>query len=536
VYWEELFNHDRRAFWWGPDGKHLAFLRFDENGVPRPPVVDYTGIRLAVEKTPYPQAGEPNPKVRLGVAEVPAGPVHWVDLEEYAASPFLVVRVGWLPDAKSVYFFVQDRTQTWLDVCTAPAEGGRPRRLLHETTRTWVDDPGPLHFLKDGSFLLFSERSGWKHLYHVAPDGALRGAVTSGEWEARTLHGVDEQAGFVYFSGTRDSPTTLNLYRVKLDGTGLERLTQGAGSHRVSLDPTWSQFIDWHGSPEQPTQVRLYRTDGTLVRTLDTNPVHEASDFLLGKLERVRIPTPDGFWLEASVHKPVNFDPANKYPVWFMTYGGPHAPTISDGAPAFRAVEEARANLGFIVFRCDPRSASGKGAVSTWSAYRRLGVQELKDVETALAWLTAHPWVDARRIGMSGHSYGGFLTAYALTHSKMFAAGVASAPVTDWRNYDSIYTERYMGTPQENPEGYAATSVVKTAKDLHGRLLLVHGLKDDNVHVQNTVQLVQALQQANKEFEVMIYPLARHGIGGRHYQRLVLDFMCRALRPEGSEK
>jgi dipeptidyl-peptidase-4 len=268
------------------------------------------------------------------------------------------------------------------------------------------------------------------------------------------------------------------------------------------------------------------------VRTLDSNPAHELENYLLGQYERVRIPTPDGFLLEASVHKPVGFDPRKKYPVWFMTYGGPHAPTVSDGSMGPRLADEARANLGFIVFRCDPRSASGKGAVSTWSAYRRLGVRELQDVETAIRWLTAHPWADAGRVGMSGHSYGGFLTAYVLTHSKLFAAGIASSPVTDWRNYDSIYTERYMGTPQENPKGYEVTSVVRAAKDLHGKLLIVHGLKDDNVHVQNTLQLVHALQQADRDFELMLYPLARHGIGSRHYRRLLLDFMCRALRPE----
>ena len=186
--------------------------------------------------------------------------------------------------------------------------------------------------------------------------------------------------------------------------------------------------------------------------------------------------------------------------------------------------------MGFMVFRCDPRSASGKGACSAWSAYRRLGVQELKDIETAIKWLKAHPYIDGSRIGMSGHSYGGFITAYALTHSKLFAAGIAGAPVTDWRNYDSIYTERYMNTPQENPDGYNATSVVKGARNLHGKLLIVHGIMDDNVHMQNSVQFIQELQQANKDgFEAMFYSRSRHGILSRHYQRLSIEFMQRAL-------
>jgi dipeptidyl aminopeptidase/acylaminoacyl peptidase len=230
--------------------------------------------------------------------------------------------------------------------------------------------------------------------------------------------------------------------------------------------------------------------------------------------------------------KPANFDPQRKYPVWLLTYAGPHAPTVRDSWGGGRLSDEVKAALGFVVFRCDPRSASGKGACSTWSAYRKLGVQELQDLEAAVRWLGTQTYVDASRIGMSGHSYGGFMTAYALTHSKLFAAGVASSPVTDWRNYDSIYTERYMGTPQDNPEGYKQSSVLTAAGSLHGKLLLVHGLMDDNVHAQNSHQLVEALQKAGKDFELMFYPKARHGVQSRHYERLVHDFMRRALRPE----
>jgi dipeptidyl-peptidase-4 len=238
---------------------------------------------------------------------------------------------------------------------------------------------------------------------------------------------------------------------------------------------------------------------------------------------------PDGFLLEASLLKPSDFDPGRKYPVWFMTYAGPHAPTIHDNWAGGHVYDQMLAQMGFIVFRADPRSASGKGACSTWTAYRQLGVQELKDIEAAIKWLCTETYVDASRIGMSGHSYGGFITAYALTHCKLFAAGVAGAPVTDWHDYDSIYTERFMNTPQENPDGYDKTSVVKAAKDLHGKLLILHGVIDDNVHVQNTLQLIQELQRADKDFEVMFYPQSRHGIIGRHPQRLIVDFMRRNL-------
>jgi dipeptidyl-peptidase-4 len=529
VYFEEVFDRHWRAYWWSPDSKQIVFLRFDDKPVHQFTVIDQIPVHQRVEKTPYPNAGDPNPLVKLGIVSIGGGPVVWANLGEYSGTASLIIRAGWTPDSKNVYCYIQDRAQTWLDFCMVPRDGGKPKRLFRETTKAWVDDPGPPTFLKDSSFLLLSERTGWKHLYHFAKDGTLENAVTSGPWEVRTLHLYEEQTGWIYFSGTRESPIASNLYRVRLDGSHLERLTTSAGNHRVKVSPKGNLFVDSHSSHASPTQVHLYRSDGSLGRTLDTNPVFALDEYLLGKLELMQIQTPDGFVLEGSLLKPADFDPEHRYPVWFMTYGGPHAPTVQDSWSRQRAHDEMLAHLGFLVFRCDPRSASGKGACSTWTAYRQLGVQELKDIETAVGWLTHYPFVDASRVGMSGHSYGGFLTAYALTHSKLFAAGIAGSPVTDWRNYDSIYTERYMNTPQENPKGYRITSVVQAARNLHGKLLLLHGMMDDNVHVQNSAQLLQALQRTDKDFAVMFFPRAHHGISGKYFQRLMVDFMRRTL-------
>jgi dipeptidyl aminopeptidase/acylaminoacyl peptidase len=536
VYFEEIYHRSRHAFWWSPDSTRLAFLRFDDAPVKKLTVVDHLPVNQRVEETPYPKAGFPNPLVKLGVVAAGGGPVRWVELDDYSPTASLITRVGWTPDSGNVFFYVQDRAQTWLDFCTAGRVGGAPTKLLRETTKAWVDDPGDPTFLKDGSFLLLSERSGWRHVYHFEKDGKLKRQVTSGDWEVRTLHLIDEEAGYVYVTGTRDGLTLNNLYRAKLDGSGIERLTNGAGAdHRAAVAPKAKLFIDTFSDDKTPPHIQVCRADGTPARTVDTNPVYFLDDYRLGKYERMQIKTPDGFDLEASLLLPANFDAKKKYPVWFMTYGGPHAPTVRDGWNVLRFRDEMLANMGFVVFRCDPRSASGKGACATWTAYRQLGVQELKDIETAITWLSEHSYVDKSRIGMSGHSYGGFMTAYALTHSKLFAAGIAGAPVTDWRNYDSIYTERYMNTPQENPKGYDATSVVKAAKNLHGRLLILHGAMDDNVHIQNSLQLVQALEQADKDFEMMIYPTSRHGIIGKHYQRLVVEFMKRTLKPDPGE-
>jgi dipeptidyl-peptidase-4 len=533
VYWEEIGRRSGKAYWWSPDSSRLAFVRYDDTPVHKFHVLDHEPTRQKLELGPYPKAGDPIPIVELGIVPVAGGPVAFVDLHGYSDGAMILTQAGWIPDGEKVFFCVQNRAQTWLDFCTAPRDGGKPTRLFREKTRTWVEDPGPPRFLKDGSFLLPSERTGWKHLYHFDKDGKLKRAVTCGNWEVRTMHLVDEAAGWVYFSAMKDNPIALNLYRVKLDGNGLERLTAGSGDHRVRISPKANLFVDHHSSHQSPATVRLHYVDGTLARTLDANPVHALEEYDLGKLELVQIKTPDGFMLEGRLLKPPDFDPSRRYPVWFTTYGGPHTPMIHDDWHGGQLRDRGLANLGFLVFHVDPRSASGKGACSTWTAYRQLGVQELADIETAVRWLTSsYSCVDAARIGMTGHSYGGFLTAYALTHSKLFSAGVAGAPVTDWHNYDAFYTERYMNTPQENPEGYERTSVVKAASKLHGRLLLIHGIMDDNVHVQNTLQFVRALQKADKDFELMVYPNDRHGIRGQHYQRLVIDFMRRTLRPE----
>ncbi len=539
VYGEEVFDRGPRAFWWSPDSKQIAFMRYDDAPVHKFRVIDELPTGQRVEEAPYPKAGAANPLVKLGLAPVGGGPVRWADLGNYSETGSLLLRAGWWPDGQNAYLYVQDRAQTWLDVC-AVAPDGALKRLFRETTKAWVDDPGPPVFLKDGSFLLTSSRTGWRHLYHYGADGKEKRALTSGEWELTTgafqshpVELVDEKGGWVYFTAKKDSPLASNLYRVKLDGTGLERLTTAAGDHRVSVSPAGGLFIDTWSDHARPTKVRLCKADGSAARTLDTNPVYTREEYRTGTYELVRIPTPDGFELDGSLLKPPGFDPKRHYPVWVQTYAGPHMPTVHDSWGGGRLHDEMLAQRGFVVFHIDPRSSTDKGDRSTWTAYRRLGVQELKDLETAVKWLTAHEWADPSRVGLSGGSYGGFMTAYALTHSKLFAADVATSAVTDWRNYDSIYTERYMNTPQENPDGYDATSVVKAARNLSGRLLIVHGVMDDNVHVQNALQLVDALQRADKDFEVMIYPRARHGgFTPRHFQRLVLDFMTRALRPE----
>jgi dipeptidyl-peptidase-4 len=525
VYYEEIFGWDEKIYWWSPDSSAIAFIQFDDGPVNKFTIVNNTGKNQKMEQTPYPRAGEPNPNVRIGIVTTAGGPVRWIEMDDYLEGTYLITAAGWTPDSEKIFFFVQDRAQTWLDFNTASKQGGEPSRFFREKTQAWVDVPHGPKFLSDGSFLLFSERTGWRHLYLYDKDGQLKHAVTKGRWEARQLNHVDEKNGWIYFTGTLDSHIAENLYRVKIDGGEITRLTKSPGDHSTNISPDGRYFIDTWSSDSTPTKVALYDVNGKKIRTLDTNPVYSRQEYKFGPYEQFQIETSDGFLLEASLVKPADFDGNKKYPVWFMTYGGPHSPTIRNSWSDGLASDNMLAQMGMLVFRCDPRSAGGKGARSAWTAYKQLGVQELKDIEEAIEWLRDKPYVDDDRIGMSGHSFGGFMTAYALTHSKLFAGGIAVAPVTDWRLYDTIYTERYMDTPQNNPEGYEKTSVVKAAKNLHGKLLIIHGATDDNVHIENTFKLADALQQADKKFELMIYPKSRHGVDGIHYDRLVVDFI-----------
>jgi dipeptidyl-peptidase-4 len=529
VYEEEIFDRRGRAFWWSPDSKNIAFIRFDDTPVKNFAIVNHIPTRSNVEQIPYPKAGDPNPLVKLGVASVNGGDPRFFDIPDTKPDDMLISAVEWWPDGKSVYCYVQNRVQSWLDVVVAPLTGETPRKLFRETTGAWVDNAGPLYFLPDGSFLFLSDRSGFRHLYRYRPDGTLLGPVTQGDWEVKRFIGVDPDGQWVYFAGTKDNPRGSNTYRASVAGNQVELITRDPGHHAGNVSLKSGLTIDSYSSLDQPIKVVLRSPQGRVMRVLDSNPVYQREEYRFGKVQPVIVPTPDGHELHGTLIYPPDFAENKKYPVWIKTYAGPHAPQVNDSWAGGRINDHALASCGIVIFYVDPRSASGLGAKYTWTAYKQLGVQELKDLETAVDWLTAKPYVDAKRIGLSGHSYGGFMTAYALTHSKKFAAGISGAPVTDWRLYDSIYTERYMLTPKENPQGYDVTSCVKAARNLHGKLLLLHGLMDDNVHVQNSVQLIHQLQLADKDFEVMVYPTARHGIGGRHYQRQIVNFICKTM-------
>ena len=535
VYQEELYGRGNfGAYWWSPDSTTITFLRFDENPVPEFTVVDHIPYEQNVEVTPYPKAGDPNPIVKLGVVNATGGDIRWVDTFKYQPADLLISRVAWSPDSKKVVYQAQNREQTFLDVNFADARDGKSSTIIHETSKAWVainEDP---IWLKDGTFIWASERSGWEHLYHYSADGKLLRQITNGNWEVRSIEGVDEANGFIYFTSTEHSPIANNGYRIKLDGTGLTRITTTEGSHRVDVSPAYNYFIDFWSDLNTPSQIRLYDAGGKLVRVISENKVDALKQYKLGTAELLQVKTRDGFVMEAMMIKPPDFDARKKYPVMSFTYSGPHAPQVRNawGSQTYM-FHQLLAQKGYIIWICDNRTASGKGLESTWPVYKNFGELELRDLEDGLTWLKSQPYVDGSRIGMWGWSYGGFMTSYALTHSQSFKIGIAGGTVADWRDYDSIYTERYMQTPQDNPEGYKKSAPVNAAKDLHGKLLLIHGAIDDNVHMANTMQFVYELQKAGKQFQLMLYPKSRHGVTDpllvKHLRQMMLDFIVENL-------
>ena len=542
VYQEEIYGRGNfRGYWWSPDSTKLAYLQLDDRAVPPFTIVDHIETHPNIEQWSYPKAGDTNPNVRLGVLNLVGDEngTTWAEVSNYDPNNRLIVDVAWTPSSSHVIFQVQNREQTWLDFNLLDPANGSIEQMFRETSSAWVNVSGTPEWLADGTLVVLSERSGWKHLYHVDQTGNVIGELTSGEWEVRELHGVDEASGIVYFSGTKRDPTGLDIYRVKIDGSDFQRLSTEPGTHRAQFNPGLNRYVDTWSDISTPPQTRVHNAiDGSVIRVISSNTERALQSFRLPSPEFLQVSNRDGFVMEALMIKPPDFDPLHRYPVYQHVYGGPHIQRVQNVWRHETLYWQLLAQQGIIVWVLDNSTASGKGAVSTWPVYERFGELELRDLEDGLDWLTEQPYIDSARIGIEGWSYGGFMVSYALTHSKRWTMGIAGGSVTDWRNYDSIYTERYMRTPQNNPNGYQRSSPRLNADNLHGALLLVHGSMDENVHMQNTLQFAYALQQAGKQFEMMIYPKSRHRLGGPtleyHRRQKMLDFAIEHLKPTRS--
>ena len=520
VYPEELDLET--AYWWSPDSQKIAFLQFNEHPVTKYPIVDLDG---KIETTDYPQAGEANPIVRVGIEPITGGAPAWIDTG--ADTDIYLPRVDWVPDGKSLLIQRLDRSQKKLDLLLADAATGKSRTILTEQDRYWLNVSDlPFRFFADGKrFLWLSERTGFWHIYIYSTDGKMLDQLTSGNWEVTAGGGfgpsvgnrfsLDEKRGYVYFISNKDNVTERQLYRVSLADKSITRVTKAPGTHNVLLAPDASAFVDTVSDATTPPRQLLMRADGSQIAALNENRVPELADYHLSPVEFLRVQADDGTELDASIIKPRDFDPAQKYPVIVYVYGGPDVQNVTNAWDGPGLLwREMMAEHGYIIFSLDNRGAYGRGHAFETPLYHRFGKIELADQLAGVNYLKSLPYVDPSRIGIYGSSYGGYMTLEAMFNAAgIFKAGAAIAPVTDWRLYDTIYTERYMGRPQDNPEGYRDSSPVNQAGNLKGKLFVAHGTGDDNVHFANTAELLDALiQHGEYPADLFLLPGRGHGM------------------------
>jgi dipeptidyl-peptidase-4 len=532
VYPEELELYT--AYWWSPDSSRLAYLQMDEHPVTRYPLVNLLSPTGEIQWTRYPTAGSPNPIVHLGVVSVRGGRTRWMDTGR--DTDVYLARVAWLPDSKELAIERLNRAQTRLDLLLADAHTGRSHTVLTDTDKYWINLSDDLYLFSDSKrFLWSSERSGFRHLYLYDVSGRLIRQLTSGDWEVSKLAGVDEKRGLVYFVATKRSVLERQLYRVVLDGSALARITKEPGTHKTTMAPAASAFLDEYSAAMTPPRQEIFRANGARVATIHANPVPELAEYHLSPVEFLTVPAADGTLLEAMMIKPPDFNPAGKYPVLINVYGGPTAQVVRDlwGSRGF-LWHEMMAEHGYIIFSLDNRGSAGRGHAFEAPLYHHFASVELADQLAGVRYLRSLPYVDPARIGIWGWSYGGHMALQAMLRAPdVFKTGVAVAPVTDWRMYDTIYTERYMGTPRENPEGYRDSSPITYASQLRGKLLIAHGTGDDNVHFANTAELIEKFIQAGRYPEVMIFPGRGHPISDTPAQlelfRRMTEFLLRNL-------
>lgn len=531
IYMEEILGRGSSAYWWSPDGTRLAFMRFDDAPVPTFPIYHADGQHGKLEITRYPKAGDPNPYVRIGVVSIADGRTAWMDFAEkvdhYLSFP------KWSADGGTLFVQWMNRGQDTLRVFACDAATGRARQVHEEKQASWVDWYEELTPLADGSLLFVSDVDGWRHLYRLGPGESAPTQLTKGAWRVHQIARVAERDGLVYFLGRPTKSWDTQLLRLKLAGGEPEIVTREPGAHRTSVSPDGAYVVDAVSTMARPTRVTLRRGDGSIVRELgDAAATPGFETIAWGRPELFTIPSADGsFALPAYWVLPPHFSPSKRYPVIVSVYGGPDAGSVQNTWLGFPA--HYWAQRGVITVGVDHRGSGHFGKRGTALMHRQLGRWEMTDLVAAAAWLRSKPFVHADRIGIVGSSYGGYATAMALTYGAgSFNYGVAGSSVTDWQLYDSVYTERYMDTPAENPEGYKAGAVTTWADRYEGGLRLTHGSIDDNVHLQQTTQLVDWLTTHDKRFELMIYPDSRHGIQPSqraHQLRETHDYWVRNL-------
>jgi dipeptidyl-peptidase 4 len=459
--------------------------------------------------------------------------------------PFeFILRAKWLPDGRRLSVQTLTRDQHELGLYFADRETGSAKRILTDSNPGWINIHDDLHFLKNGQqFLWASERDDNYHLYRYSMDGRLLNQITKGPWSLsssggvswvrRAVSGVDENNSWLYFTSMERSPIERHFYRIKFDGSGMTRLSTDSGVHQISMSPNAQFYVDTFSDIRTMPSLTLRQSDGAEQLSLAKPKMELLSGFDLQDAELITIPAQDGFPMPARVLKPKAFRSDHRYPVILNIYGGASSPTVTNAWQRASLYDQLLAREGYVVIRVDNRAATATSKRLEQTVIGKIGEPETEDFVDATKWLKAQTWVDSNRVGVWGWSHGGWSTLNLMTRSKEFAAGIAVAPVTDWRFYDSKWSEAFLGTPQQNPQAYARTSMVGRAGELHGRLLIVHGSYDDNVHPQNVQAFTDALIKSGKLFDLMIYPMRKHDIGDHeatiHLYRTMLDFWKRNL-------
>jgi dipeptidyl-peptidase-4 len=522
VYEEEFALPN--GMYWSPDSKKIAFYRFDESNVKEFQMTMYnTGLYPEPYSYKYPKAGEKNSIVTLRIYDVATARIIPVDVG--TETDQYIPRVQWTKDPNILSFIRMNRLQNKQELFLANATDGTSHSIVTETSNTYITVCTELTWLDDKKTFLWSNDSdGRTHLYHYGMDGTIISQITKGWYDVITLHGYDEKSKTLYYESNEGSPYTRSTYSIKLDGTGKKKLTPKIGTNKITFSKGMKYFVNSYSTANSPNYITMNSADGKELMVLRTNEnlVRVAKEYGFSKKEFFSIQNESGDTLYGWMIKPLNFDPTKKYPVMMHVYGGPNHNTVNDMWERDMYWHQMLTQKGYIVVSVDTRGTEYRGAKFKKCTYGQMGKLESSDQIDAAKWLRNQSYVDRDRIGIQGWSYGGYMASLCLeVGADFFKMAIAVAPVTNWRFYDSIYTERFMGLPQDNDKGYDAFSPTENVDKLRGKLLLMHGTADDNVHFQNSVALADALVKANKQFDFFMYPDQNHGMGSGRYHLYV---------------
>ncbi|MGE5400173.1 MAG: S9 family peptidase [Ignavibacteriales bacterium] len=533
VYEEEFSVID--GWEWSPDGRNIAFWRLDQSQEPEVELTDWDSLYFSHVKYRYPKPGAHNALVKIGVVNLNDGKTQWMDLGR--ETDIYIPRIKFTADPNILSIQRLNRLQNRLQLLFCDIKTGAARLIIEEKNdKAWVDVEDNLAFLGNGKeFIWSSEKDGYTHLYLYNYSGEEVNQITKGNWVVSGLLGVDEVNRKAYYTSNERGRRFTDVYTISLDGKNKKRLSAEPGTHSVSLSTNSKYYIDKYSSTGSIYSTALYDEGGKKIRTLIEGDMTPFREYNLSPVEFFTIRTSDGVDLDASMIKPHNFDETKKYPVVVINYNGPGSQQVTDTWGSVNGLwEQLLAEKGYIVLTVDCRITGGRNAAYKALAYKNLGYWEVNDLTETAKYLQSLPYVDGSRIGIWGWSYGGFTSASAILRAAdYFKAAIAVAPVTHWKFYDSIYTERYMSLPELNPKGYEESSPLYYAGRLKGKFLLIHGTGDDNVHFQNSAELVNRLVDAEKQFRVMYYPGRDHSIRGGNTRiqlfNLMTDFFVNNL-------